>query len=306
MFKHKLIRRGPATAWWIWWHSYGKTSQVWTMQKNPNEYRHSVGPSLSLTRAHVAHAARLKSKWSRSQRMKEFDCTSRRISQYTQKELESRETLRSWKMGFNLKFSSGFPFHPKYQTHLERRVAFKMSSFRTNIFASSCQRNCSTSELEPAGGFTVKQIMHTEIPAFFRSFRKPRNAHKQEQTGIALALFVLIQTALLKACSLRKEAFFGKAPFTYYVCIYICVCDFINIYISLCFPAWAKLSLWSGALCSLGRGTQKDHWSFETAPSHLMIGIQCWHSPRDSDQAIQPGWAGRAPKAEANHFSHMW
>ena len=64
----------------------------------------------------------------------------------------TRETLRNWKMGFNLKFSSGFPFHPKYQTHLERRVAFKMSSFRTNIFASCCQRNCSTSELEPAGG----------------------------------------------------------------------------------------------------------------------------------------------------------
>ena len=146
------------------------------MQKNPNEYRHSVGPSLSLTRAHVAHAARLKSKWSRSQRMKEFDCTSRRISQYTQKELEKHFATGRWVQISSSRQVS--PFHPKYQTHLERRVAFKMSSFRTNIFASCCQRNCSTSELEPAGG--NRQADALRNPSIFPQLSK---AKKRPQAG---------------------------------------------------------------------------------------------------------------------------
>lgn len=188
------------------------------MQKNPNEYRHSVGPSLSLTRAHVAHAARLKSKWSRSQRMKEFDCTSRRISQYTQKELEKHFATGRWVLISSSRHVSHSIQNTKHILNGGWPSKFPHSAPTSSPPAANETAPPRNSNLQ---GESVKQ-MHTEIPAFFR-FRKPRNAHKQEQTGIALALFVSLKTALLlKACSLRKEVFFCKGSIYVYI-LSVCV-----------------------------------------------------------------------------------
>ena len=54
-----------------------------------------------------------------------------------------------------------------------------MSSFRTNIFASCCQRNCSTSELEPAGGKRQADNAHRN-PSIFPQLSK---AKKRPQAG---------------------------------------------------------------------------------------------------------------------------
>lgn len=160
--------------------------------------------------------------------MKEFDCTSRRISQYTQKELEKHFATGRWVL-----ISSS------------RQVSHSIQNTKHILnggWPSKCPHSAPTSSPPAANetapprnsnlqGESVKQ-MHTEIPAFFR-FRKPRNAHKQEQTGIALALFVSLKTALLlKACSLRKEVFFCKGSIYVYILniyIYLCVCDCICV-----------------------------------------------------------------------------
>ena len=225
--------------------------------------------------------------------MKEIDCTSRRISQYTQKELEKHFATGRWVL-----ISSS------------RQVSHSIQNTKHILnggWPSKCPHSAPTSSPPAANetapprnsnlqGESVKQ-MHTEIPAFFR-FRKPRNAHKQEQTGIALALFVSLKTALLlKACSLRKEAFFCKGSIYVYIYIYkykyiyiniyiyICVCDFIYIYIYILYMIVYVCPLFSLV-----------HFSIHPMTNSFLDALE------EARERIPPAVAGRLASSENQHL----